>query len=104
MLAPWLTIPCFAAPPESAAPVAAPDAAALVATLRRVPPARSVYSEVRFSDLLDRPLRDLDRVEVYRGLRVDPMQARRERHAGHQAKAQVAAQLAARRKKGKGPR
>lgn len=56
MLAPWLTIPCFAAPPESAAPVAAPDAAALVATLRRVPPARSVYSEVRFSDLLDRPL------------------------------------------------
>ncbi len=67
----------------------------------REPPSVGVWGK---PGRLDRPLRDLDRVEVYRGLRVDPMQARRERHAGHQAKAQVAAQLAARRKKGKGPR
>lgn len=67
----------------------------------REPPSVGVWGKpVR----LDRPLRDLDRVEVYRGLRVDPMQARRERHAGHQAKVQAAAQLAARRKNGKGPR
>ena len=35
---------------------------------------------------LDHELRDLDRVEVYRSLRVDPKQARRERYAAHQAK------------------
>lgn len=31
-------------------------------------------------------LRDLDRVEIYRGLRVDPKEARRERYAAHKAK------------------
>ncbi|MES2887532.1 MAG: RnfH family protein [Pseudomonadota bacterium] len=33
---------------------------------------------------LDQGLRDRDRVELYRPLRVDPKQARRERHAEHQ--------------------
>lgn len=37
-------------------------------------------------------LRDLDRVEIYRGLRVDPKQARRERYADHKAK-RLAAEL-----------
>ena len=42
---------------SSAAPdAAAPDAAALVAGLKRAPPARTAFSEVRFSGLLDRPL------------------------------------------------
>jgi hypothetical protein len=44
---PW----CRAASPE-----AAPDAAALVSTLKRDAPARTPYTEVRFSGLLDRPL------------------------------------------------
>jgi hypothetical protein len=35
---------------------AAPDAAAIVAGLRRDAPARTAYTEVRFSGLLDRPL------------------------------------------------
>jgi len=43
--------------PSSAAPEAgAPDAAALVAGLKRAPPARTAFAEVRFSGLLDRPL------------------------------------------------
>lgn len=34
---------------------------------------------------LDHLLRDGDRVEIYRGLQVDPMDARRRRHQGHKA-------------------
>jgi uncharacterized protein len=48
-------------------------------------------------------LRDLDRVEVYRGLRVDPKEARRERYASHKQRLLAAERLAAQRKK-KGPR
>lgn len=48
-------------------------------------------------------LRDLDRVEVYRGLRVDPKEARRERYASHKRRLLAAEALAAQRKK-KGPR
>lgn len=47
------------------------------------PPRVGVWGKVQ---ALSHPLRDGDRVEVYRGLRVDPKQARRERYAGHQAK------------------
>lgn len=43
----WLALPCLAAPP---------DPATLVATLKREPPARTAYTEVRFSGLFDRPL------------------------------------------------
>ncbi len=49
--------PCFAAPPEAtAAAAAAIDATALVSSLKRAVPARTAYTEVRFSGLLDRPL------------------------------------------------
>ncbi len=49
--------PCFAAPPEAtAASVAGIDATALVTRLKRAVPARTAYTEVRFSGLLDRPL------------------------------------------------
>ena len=50
----WLALPCPAAPRETAPP--APDAKALVASLARVAPARTAYTEVRFSSLLERPL------------------------------------------------
>ncbi|MGH7747250.1 MAG: LolA-related protein, partial [Candidatus Dormibacteria bacterium] len=43
----WLCLPAAAAEP---------DAAALVAGLRQAAPARTAYTEVRFSSLLDRPL------------------------------------------------
>lgn len=39
---------------------------------------------------LDTPLRDGDRVELYRGLRVDPKKARRLRYRGQRAKAGAA--------------
>ncbi|MBA8887226.1 hypothetical protein FHW12_001440 [Dokdonella fugitiva] len=45
-----------AATPSYAAPAEAPDAATLVARLRRDVPARTPYTEVRFSGLLERPL------------------------------------------------
>lgn len=35
---------------------------------------------------LDHPLRDRDRVELYRPLKVDPKEARRLRHRSHRAK------------------
>ena len=35
---------------------------------------------------LDAPLRDMDRVEVYRGLEVDPKEARRQRYRSHRDK------------------
>ena len=35
---------------------------------------------------LQHPLRDRDRVEVYRPLKVDPKEARRQRYAEHQAR------------------
>ena len=35
---------------------------------------------------LDAPLRDADRVEVYRPLKVDPKEARRQRHRSHREK------------------
>ncbi len=35
---------------------------------------------------LDEPLRDADRVEVYRPLQVDPKEARRQRYRGHREK------------------
>jgi putative ubiquitin-RnfH superfamily antitoxin RatB of RatAB toxin-antitoxin module len=35
---------------------------------------------------MDHPLRDLDRVEVYRPLKVDPKEARRLRYRSHRAK------------------
>ena len=34
---------------------------------------------------LDHPLRDRDRVELYRPLKVDPKEARRQRHRSHRA-------------------
>jgi len=34
----------------------------------------------------DAPLRDLDRVEIYRPLQVDPKEARRQRYKGHKAR------------------
>ncbi|HEX7769216.1 MAG TPA: LolA-related protein, partial [Dokdonella sp.] len=43
--------PCTAAPPDPAA-----DARAIVAGLARTPPARTAYTEVRWSSLLERPL------------------------------------------------
>jgi hypothetical protein len=46
--------PSRAAPEE--APAAAPSAQALIAGLKRVAPARTRFSEVRFSSLLERPL------------------------------------------------
>jgi uncharacterized protein len=46
---------------------------------------------------LDTPLRDGDRVEVYRALTVDPKEARRQRYAQHKAS------LAARKKPPQGP-
>ena len=53
----WLTLPCFAAPPEAVAtPAAHIDAATLIASLRRAVPSRTAYTEIRFSGLLDRPL------------------------------------------------
>ena len=36
---------------------------------------------------LDETLRDRDRVEIYRPLRVDPKEARRQRYQSHRAKA-----------------
>lgn len=44
-------------------------------------------------------LRDQDRVEIYRGLRVDPKQARRERYAAHKARLKAADEAAAKRKR-----
>ncbi|MFC4820129.1 LolA-related protein [Dokdonella ginsengisoli] len=44
-------LPSRAAPPE-----AGPDAAAIVAGLKRETPARTAYTEVRYSGMLDRPL------------------------------------------------
>lgn len=49
-----LAPPCLATPPEAAG--AGVDAARLVTALKRVAPARTAYTEVRFSGLLDRPL------------------------------------------------
>ena len=40
---------------------------------------------------LDAPLRDADRVDVYRPLMVDPKEARRQRYRSHREKAQRAA-------------
>lgn len=51
LLSPMLV--CHAASPDAGSAV---DAAALVARLKRDAPARTAYSEVRFSGLLDRPL------------------------------------------------
>jgi hypothetical protein len=48
-----LPAPCTAAPPEAGT---RPDAHALVASLVRPPPARTTYTEVRWSSLLERPL------------------------------------------------
>jgi Outer membrane lipoprotein carrier protein LolA-like len=48
------SIPSRAAP--EGAKAAAPDAAAIVASLKRAAPARTRFSEVRFSGLLERPL------------------------------------------------
>ena len=48
-----LPIPSHAAPEGGGA---APDAQALVASLKRAAPARTTFSEVRFSGMLDRPL------------------------------------------------
>lgn len=48
-----LMSPCHAASPEAGAAV---DATTLVASLKREAPARTAYTEVRFSGLLDRPL------------------------------------------------
>jgi uncharacterized protein len=44
-------------------------------------------------------LRDRDRVEIYRGLRVDPKQARRDRYADHKARIKAAEEVAAKRKR-----
>lgn len=44
-------------------------------------------------------LRDQDRVEIYRGLRVDPKQARRERYAHHKARIKAAEEAATKRKR-----
>lgn len=44
-------------------------------------------------------LRDQDRVEIYRGLRVDPKQARRERYAAHKVRLKAAEEAAAKRKR-----
>lgn len=44
-------------------------------------------------------LRDQDRVEIYRGLRVDPKQARRERYADHKARIKSAQEVVAKRKR-----
>ncbi len=52
----WLIPPCFAAPPEAVAATSQVDATALVTSLKRAAPARTAYTEVRFSRLLDRPL------------------------------------------------
>lgn len=49
----WPTQPSRAAPPD---PAAAVDAAAIVAGLERETPARTPYTEVRYSGLLERPL------------------------------------------------
>jgi hypothetical protein len=49
-----LTSPCRAASPEAIPGKV--DAATLVAGLKRIVPARTAYTEVRFSGLLDRPL------------------------------------------------
>lgn len=48
---------------------------------------------------LDHVLRDKDRIEIYRGLRVDPKQARRERYADHKARVKAAEEVAAKRKR-----
>lgn len=48
-----LIAPCFAAPPEPGAGI---DAMRLVGSLKRDAPARTAYTEVRFSSLLERPL------------------------------------------------
>lgn len=57
MIALSLAWPCLAALPETAAAASAGiDAAGLVAGLKRATPARTPYTEVRFSGLLDRPL------------------------------------------------
>jgi uncharacterized protein len=44
-------------------------------------------------------LRHQDRVEIYRGLRVDPKQARRERYADHKARIKAAQEVVAKRKR-----
>ncbi len=49
-----MALPSSGAAPESA--LAAPDPAALIASLAQSPPARTRFTEVRFSGLLDRPL------------------------------------------------
>lgn len=46
--------PCNAASPDAV--TSAPDAPTLVSSLKREAPARTAYTEVRFSGLLDRPL------------------------------------------------
>ena len=51
----WLTI-AISPTPSRAAPEPGIDAAALVAGMKREAPARTRYTEVRFSGLLDRPL------------------------------------------------
>lgn len=48
-----LPAPCSSAPPEAGT---APDERTLVAGLARTPPARTAYTEVRWSSLLERPL------------------------------------------------
>lgn len=40
----------------------------------------------------DQPLRDRDRVELYRPLRVDPKEARRQRYKGQKARRSIAAE------------
>lgn len=65
-----------------------------------VAPSVGVWGRLR---PLDHLLRDLDRVELYRALRVDPKEARRERYASHRKRLRAAEALAAQRKK-KGPR
>ena len=47
---------CWTLPCSAAAPAPAVDAATLVGGLKRATPARTAYTEVRFSGLLDRPL------------------------------------------------
>jgi hypothetical protein len=56
----WIGLPsllaCVLPAAAAAEGTAAPDAAALVAGLARTPPARTAYSEVRYSSLFERPL------------------------------------------------
>jgi putative ubiquitin-RnfH superfamily antitoxin RatB of RatAB toxin-antitoxin module len=59
-------------------------------------PAVGVWGKLQAPDHV---LRDKDRVEIYRGLRVDPKQARRERYADHKARIKAAEEVAAKRKR-----